>query len=54
MVKFKVNKNVEIELAEPTKEALERFMAQPTFSIFFDEETKESIRQQLKGKLKDW
>ena len=54
MYKFKVNNNVEIELSQPTKEALEKFMADSYFSIFFDEEMKESIRKQMKGKLDDW
>ncbi len=54
MYKFTVNKNVEIELKEPTKRNLEGFMAQPTFSMFFDEKIKESIKEQMKGKLKDW
>jgi len=43
-----------IILPELTKEALEKFLADPIHSVFLDEKTKDLIREKAKGQLKDW
>jgi uncharacterized protein (DUF302 family) len=46
--KWKMNDAIEIELLEPTLEALEKLLSDSGFSIFTDEESKEIIRAKFK------
>jgi hypothetical protein len=50
MYKFKFD-TWDIELSEPTEEALEKFLADPMLSVFLDDKIKDAIRKQLEPEL---